>query len=327
MPYVSTLAPHDEELARRLVGFVPDEVFDIHAHAYHPEHFAPGAWSWEDAPVPFGCAEHRQALQRYLPTRTLHGLYFGLPHPSANHPAINHWVAEQVTAHGTELSRSLLLASPSDDREAVAQALRSGRFAGIKVYHCYADRERTVDATIEEYAPDWMWELLHETQGILMLHLVRDDALTDPANQQSLHRLCRTYSQAQVILAHVGRSFNYRHAREGLSAIAGIDNIVVDTSAITETEAFAAALRVLGPQRVLWGSDYAISETRGRCVTTGKGFFWLSPECLTAPADAALTLVGIESLLCLQEACEDAGLVTSDLEDIFRRNARRVLGL
>ena len=37
------------------------------------------------------------------------------------------------------------------------------------------------------------------------------------------------------------------------------------------------------------------------------------------------TLIGIESLLCLREACEDAGLTAGDLEDIFRRNALRVL--
>lgn len=177
MQYVTQLSSSDEALARKLKGFVPDEVFDIHAHAYHPKHFSPGAWPLQNAPVPLSCAEHCLALQRYLPTTTLHGLYFGLPHPSADRPAINSWVADEVQQHATSSSRSLMLAAPDDDREAVAQALRSGRFCGIKVYHCYASREDTMNSRVEEYAPEWMWEILHETQGVLMLHIVRDEAL------------------------------------------------------------------------------------------------------------------------------------------------------
>ncbi|MBI2498243.1 MAG: aminotransferase class III-fold pyridoxal phosphate-dependent enzyme [Opitutae bacterium] len=38
-----------------------------------------------------------------------------------------------------------------------------------------------------------------------------------------------------------------------------------------------------------------------------------------------MTLVGIESLLSLREACEDTGLTRSDIEDIFLHNAQRTL--
>jgi glutamate-1-semialdehyde 2,1-aminomutase len=186
-----------------------------------------------------------------------------------------------------------------------------------------------MNAQIDEFAPDWMWELLHEVQGVLMLHIVRDDAIDDPGNQRTLRRLCRAYPRARLILAHVARSFNYRHARRGLHVLADLDNAVVDTSAVGEAGAYRAALTILGPQRVLWGSDFAVSEMRGRCVAIGSRFFWLHREVLQpehqAPAQIGLTLVGIESLLCLREACEDAGLTQSDLEDLFLRNALRTL--
>jgi|GEM_PF-4964689 len=38
-----------------------------------------------------------------------------------------------------------------------------------------------------------------------------------------------------------------------------------------------------------------------------------------------MTLVGIESLLCLREACEDKGLTGSDVEAIFLKNALHIL--
>lgn len=330
MKYVTQLSPRDRQIAAaRLAGFIPDEVYDIHVHPYDAGHFAPGTWTLLAEQPWLGCREHRAALQRYMPVKTIHGLYFGMPHKTADRPALNDWVADEVKAHGTPLSRGLMLVSPADDPAMVADALRSGRFCGIKVYHCYASRPDTMQARLEEYAPDWMWEILHEVRGVLLLHLVRDGAIEDPSNQQEVRRLCRTYPNMRLILAHVARSFNYRNARRGLHTMADLDNVVVDTSAVCESEAFRAALKVLGPRRVLWGSDFAVSEVRGRCVSTGELFFWLHPELVrpdyAAPTNSDMTLIGIESLLCLREAAEDTGLTQGDLNDVFCGNARRLL--
>ena len=330
MKFVTTLTSRDQQIAaQRLAGFIPDEVYDIHVHPYKAEHFAPGTWaSLSEQPLQ-GCREHRAALQRYMPVKTMHGLYFGMPHKTADRPALNDWLADEVKANGTPLSRGLMLVSSADDPAMVAAALRSGRFCGIKVYHCYANRPDTMHAKLAEYAPDWMWEILHEVRGVLLLHLVRDGAIEDPSNQQEVRRLCRAYPNMRLILAHIARSFNYRNARRGLHTVADLDNVVVDTSAVCESEAFRAALKVLGPRRVLWGSDFAVCEIRGRCVSTGDLFFWLHPELLrtdySAPTNNDMTLVGIESLLCLREACEDTGLTRGDIDDLFCGNAKRLL--
>ena len=330
MKVETTLNAHDEAvIASGLQKFFPAEVYDIHAHPINPGHYPKGECDFLADQRAVGCVEHRAALMRYFPVKTLHGLYFGMPQKNANRSAVNGWIAEEVRSHGTSLSRALMLVSPEDDPVCVADELRSGRFCGLKVYHCYAKGADTSQAQIEEYAPDWMWELVHEIRGVLMLHIMRDRAIDDPGNQRSLRRLCGAYPQARVILAHVARSFNYRNARRGLHAIANLANAVVDTSAIGEADSFRTALSVLGPKRVLWGSDFVVSEFRGRCVTTGAHFYWLHPQGLLSEnlkaTRSTMTLVGIESLLCLREACEDAGLVPADLEDIFLRNALRTL--
>ncbi len=332
MNYVTQLTPRDLEFAEKLAGFLPAEVFDIHAHPFRAADFAPDAFAFLKDQTELGCREHRWDTLRYMSAMgatQLHGLYFGLPHRSANRAAINDWLAAEVQAHGTPLSRGLMLVSPGDNPAVVADALRSGKFVGLKVYHLYSGRETTMQARIEEYAPDWMWELLHEVRGVLMLHIVRDGAIEDPENQQSLRRLCRAYPNAKVVLAHIARSFSYRNARAGLHTVADLDNAVVDTSAVCEAEAFRCALEVLGPQRVLWGSDFSVSEVRGRCVTTGQLFFWLHPELIRpeyrSPTANDMTLIGLESLTALREACTDSGLTRGDIDDVFRRNALRVL--
>ena len=123
-----------------------------------------------------------------------------------------------------------------------------------------------------------MWELCHDIDGILMLHIMRAGGITDPHNVETLRRLCRRFPRCRLVLAHVARSFNYRHARDGLHAVADLHNVVVDTSAVTHAGAFRAALTILGPQRVLWGSDYMVSEFRGACFSHGDGFTWVYSE-------------------------------------------------
>jgi glutamate-1-semialdehyde 2,1-aminomutase len=330
MNYNTVLTATDQMLsASGLSGFLPEEIYDIHTHPYNASHFAPDTFSFLKNAGVLGCEKHRNALLQYMPVKTIHGLYFGMPHQNDDRPEMNRWVAAEVKEHGTDLSRSLLVASPYDDPEKIASDLRSGLFCGIKVYHCYATRPDTMNASLPEYAPEWMWELLHEIKGVLLLHIVRDGAMDDTDNQREVRRLCRNYPNVKLILAHVARSFNYRNARSGLYSIVDLDNVVIDTSAVTESESFAAALKILGPKRVLWGSDFPVSELRGRCVTTGGYFYWLHPELIdpkhSSPTKNEMTLVGIESLLTLREACDDAGLTQKDVKDIFFNNALRLL--
>ena len=329
MRYEKVITERDLALAGNLRDFVPAEIFDIHTHPFHPPHFASDAYSFLKDAGTLGCVAHRTALARYMPTREIHGLYFGMPHRGADRVAMNVWVSAEVKANGTKLSRALKVVSPLDDPQQIATELRNGLFCGLKVYHVYSSREDSMNASITEYAPEWMWEILHETEGVMMLHIVRELAITDPDNQRELRRLSRAYPRMKLILAHVARSFNYRHARNGLHVLSDLDNVVVDTSAVCETESYRAALKALGPRRVLWGSDFSVSEMRGRCVTTGSDFFWLHPEVIHPDHHPAtsheMTLVGLESLLCLQEACEDSGLTKGDIENIFLHNALGLL--
>ena len=312
-----------------LADFVPEEIYDIHVHPYNAAHFLPGAWPFLNEVGLLGCAQHRSGLQQYMPAITIHGLYFGMPQRSAARLEMNRWVSDEVVKNGSPLSRCLMVVSPDDDQNEVAENLRTGLFIGLKLYHCYAPRHDTMNASLTEYAPEWMWEVLDETKGVLLLHIVRDGAMDDADNQKEIRRLCRAYPHVRLILAHVARSFNYRNARSGLYSLVDLDNVVIDTSAVTESESFAAALKILGPKRVLWGSDFPVSEARGRCVTTGGYFYWVHPEEITSERKPAttteMTLIGIESLLTLREACDDAGMTRSDMQDIFMNNAVRLL--
>ena len=68
---------------------------------------------------------------------------------------------------------------------------------------------------------------------------------------------------------------------------------------------------------------------RSRCVNLADGFLWLDeirPD-FGRSKFARPTLLGLESLLALKQACRNQNLTDSDIEEIFCLGARRMLGI
>lgn len=334
MFFAENIDSRDDALLDSLKSFLPTSIYDIHAHLHDSRFYSADAWPMLTGVSPLGCEQHRASIHRILrrtgQTATVCGLYFPLPHAGANRSSVNTWLTEEVQSSGGTASRSLVLAAPADGADALAKQLKIPGVCGFKVYHCYASSRPSTEAIIEEYAPDWMWELLDDVGGVLMLHVVRDAAMADEANQRSLTRLCKRFPRVHVILAHVARSFNQHHARAGLRAVAPLNNVVVDTSVICDASTFSDAIEILGIDRILWGSDFPVSDFRGRCVTVGNGFHWMYAESderiPTDGFESLASLIGLESLVALHNACDRAALSSDDLELLFNSNARRVLG-
>jgi glutamate-1-semialdehyde 2,1-aminomutase len=111
----------------------------------------------------------------------------------------------------------------------------------------------------------------------------------------------------------------------------GIPNVWFDTAAVTDSGAFEAIIRTMGHDRLLYGSDYFISHLRGRAIGIGDSFVWLYEHSLDWSqyeyARVSPTLVGLESLRSLKLAALHLRLNDTQIEDVFYRNARRMLGL
>jgi glutamate-1-semialdehyde 2,1-aminomutase len=260
------------------------------------------------------------------------GLFFGLPSsPRVDAPATNAFVDAEVARRGSA-SRGLMLVRPNDDPAAVEAALdrAAGRLVGFKVYHTFARRTDTPNAELHEYLPRWMWEIADRRGLVIMLHIVRPRALADASNQAALGEALRAFAGARLVLAHAGRGFCADHTVDGIDALRGLENVFFDTSAICEPGAFEAIVRHFGVGRLLFGTDFPISNFRGRCTSVGDGFFWLyehNVDWAGSSWTGAPTLVGIDSLLGLRQACRQLGLRDADVERIFCTNARDLLGL
>jgi glutamate-1-semialdehyde 2,1-aminomutase len=335
MPAIASVAEADLSLFRReLDGFVPDRIFDAHAHLWARAHVPQGSNPVFEsiAQEVVGLEEYRRFMAAMLPGREIAG---GLFIPGAvgaqggDLIAENELVAREVAADGR--CRGALLIAPEMDDETVRAEVRRLRPAALKCYHLRSKSQPTWDAEIPMYLPEAQVQVAHEEGLCIVLHMVRSRALADPSNQSWIRCYCERFPKMKLILAHAGRGFNPYHTIEGIGMLRDLPNLWCDMSAVTEVGACEAIIRALGHGRLLYGSDFPVSHLRGRCVSVGDGFVWLYEETLNWETvsfqPVQPTLVGLESLRALKQAAWHCHLSDRQVEDIFYNNAVHLLGV
>ncbi|MDE0328188.1 MAG: amidohydrolase family protein [Anaerolineaceae bacterium] len=221
-----------------------------------------------------------------------------------------------------------MIIAPDMTAKTIYQTVKTEGFVGLKCYHTMATGcERTWTAPIETYLPEPQVAVAGELGLAITLHLVRERALADPLNQATIRRYCERYPDMRLLLAHAGRGFNPWHTIEGIHSLRGLDNVFFDTSAVTEAGAFEAVMDVMGHERLLYGSDFPVSHSRGRCVAIGDSFHWIYADQINLTekhAELRPVLVGLESLRALRLVCWRMRLRDGQVEDIFYNNAKQL---
>jgi predicted TIM-barrel fold metal-dependent hydrolase len=322
-----------EFVARHVEPYLPDRVFDAHAHLFSQNHYPAGGvpTHLQGAPVDLGIDRYREYSEWLHPNgRTKGGLFFGLAF-QGDRTANDNFVADEVRK-GQEAgfaARGQMLIAPEMDAEFVrAEVYRQG-FVGLKPYHLMAKTAGpTFLAPIEEYLSEEHVRIAHEEGLTITLHMVRDRALADPVNQATIRRYCTEYPNMRLILAHAARGFNPWHTIEGIHSLQGLENVWCDTSAVTEAGAFEVIVETLGHEKLLYGTDFHVSHLRGRCVAIGDSFHWLyADEMNLGEKHTTLrpVLIGLESLRSVILAMHRLKLSDAQIEDIFYGNAARLL--
>lgn len=318
----------DTHIAQEVSALLPSRLFDIHAHLYRADHMgcrAPALVA--DGPPEVDVNVWRSSLSNLIGHSHLEGGLF-LPYPVKGvDPAPgNEYILSQVDP---SLSRyGLVVVSPTSREDEFVRLLANPGVRGFKPYHVFARIPQTFDATLEQFIPEWAWRVAHDKRLIILIHLVRSGALADCENQRALRAFCTTYPAARVILAHAARGFHAPNTIKGLESVRDLKNVWFDTSAVCEAEPLMALIKELGPERLMWGSDFPVSQQRGKCVTVGDAFSWICPERIDVDPSAPAchpTLVGLESLRALTTAARLLDLSTDQLEGIFFHNALNLL--
>ena len=318
-----------EFFEKEVASFIPDEIFDAHAHWYDISHLQTNSEK-EDSFVDSGVGYNKMksSLDQWMGgARDHNGLYFPFPVKHLDCSKANRFLHKEIGKRPQ--SRALMMIRPNDDPDEVETKIREKGFAGFKVYHVFANRKDTLFAEQGEFLPDWAWEIANRHGLWITMHMVLPKALSDPANTKYIRQKCLRYPNARLVLAHAARGFNGNHTADAVHLIKDLDNVFFDSSAVCEPTSFEAIIRATGTTRLMYGSDFPVSQMRGKAVSVGDGFMWLYSNNVKWDGwqHGHPNLVGIESLLALKQACRNLCLKDIDLERIFSINAKQLLGV
>ena len=322
--------------------FVPQRVFDAHAHYY--------CWEFNTDPAketgPFaelvkkGFQDSNRARlaavdAALLPGRQMQRLAFGCPFwtagppflPACDFEASNRFTAEQVRQEPG--SAALMVVHPSMSRHYLEEQIRTQGFLGFKPYRFYATSGDTVECRITDFLPEEQIDVAHRHGLIIMLHLSKRDGIADRWNIEDLRRLSAEYPAARWILAHCGRSYSAWAIDRAAKRLRGLPNVWYDVSSVCESDAIAALLAGVGPERVMYGSDYLpVGADRGKYIAFGYAWSFLSEENHSlnlSHCNPRMTFVLYEQLRAMRRATQRLGLTRVQIEDIFYNTAARLV--
>lgn len=319
----------DTEIINSLQSFLPDKVFDIHAHIYRVADLGDQAELYTKGPGEATVEVWHENVGKIVGQSRLSGGLFVPPPPSSSEyiDKANAFVIGQLEK--IPEAKGLILISPDWNKDKLAEHLKNKQIAGIKPFSTFSSYIPSWQAPLNTYLPEWAWEMADKYGLVMLVHLVKNKALADPENYNEIISMCTKYPNAKLLLDHAARGFHAPNTAEGVTKIKGLDNIWFDFSCVCEPTAIISILNEFGPKKLLWGSDFPLSQLRGKAVTVGDGFFWLSPGNVNWESYGELcnpTLIGVESLRAAKEAFNIFGLNKKDISDIFYDNALQLIG-
>ena len=251
--------------------WLPKRIFDAHTHVNEPE-FRIEEVSEEkrrqywvnEVSQPIGAAAAQRCQEIVFPGREFSCLAFG-------HPSFEYDIEGSNAALQAECVRRgwyrLAVVRPAWSPERVAQELDQPRVLGVKVYyglisHDPSTRDKHLEASIFDFLPHHQLELLNERRCWVTLHVPKADRLGHPANIAEIRQIRRQYPNVLLVIAHFGRSYTLPHAEESLPQLADDEGLYFDNSAVLNPDVHRLALEILGPERILYGTDNPIFYMR-----------------------------------------------------------------
>lgn len=239
------------------------------------------------------------------------------------HATINEHLHSDLPAR--DLFIAFGLASSTSD---IHRLLSRGGVSALKMYFHSVDPPLR---TVREVFPDPVLEAAQAARVPIILHL----PTSLPCGLKEVRDVALRYPLLTIILAHLGGHGGQMLTPEvsaAFLAIAELPRVFMDTAFIFDCDLVNAALRALGPNRILFGSDEPLSLIRATAYEHPKlgprlyapGYHW-STEDGPPPevTNRARTLLHIQILEAIINAVDGDQHI---LQAIFCDNAFRLFG-
>lgn len=311
------------EIKKIINDFLPNKIFDVHMHLYHKDYMVGESETYT-------LENYYKDLSKTIGDREI--VANVIPYPSKKVVMVSddrvlnftdEFLYGELNKNPNNVGEILVL--PNDTEESITARIKGEQICGFKPYHLLNGASDTTQLDIEEYLPESAFSLANKLGKVITLHLVKDKALSDEKNLNYIITMAKKYKNAKLILAHAARGFASWTTVESVDKIKELDNVWYDLSAVCESPAIFEIIKKCGTSRVMWGSDYPISNIVGKAISLADKFYWIDKNSNPEIAkEIEMISVFEENILAVRQASNMLDLTKKDIEDIFYNNAKRL---
>ncbi len=310
---------------------LPPVVLDFHAHAWSCDDWKLNPWEADAPGAKYMVTDEQYPADQLLtdgrrcfPDNEYSAVVFGHPTPTADWQKDCAFIADAGKRKGLY---PFMLAGKnfSPPREQMLQTIDEGNFLGFKVLLDWFGDDYG-DVRIQDMLGETEMTIANERKMVILLHVPRSERLADPEIQSGVQWLAKECPDASIVLAHCGRCYLPAEMRRAIGGITDLPNVYMDTSMVMEAGTIQIAMGEIGPQRLLYGSDFPVAAMRGRRVRVMD--HWVDVVLDGYPDSAyrvksdgiRATFMAVEIAVAIRDAAVLAGISDGDLRNIFHDN-------
>ncbi len=330
--------PKDIEFYEQyLKSRLPQKILDVHTHINLQEHLKDIPQSRIDSDWAFqtGMQMTTEDAQHYIslmfPDIDYRMASFPLPIKEGDMVANNQYIQKSIQQKNIEYG--LMCIKPQWSVEYIEEQLKTNGFVGVKPYPDMLSGVKGADISIFDFFPKEHIELVEKLNKCVVMHLPRAGRMPDPDNIRELREIRQRYPKLKMIIAHFGRCFMLPYFKSAIEALGeDIHSFWFDTAAVLNPQVFEAAMDVLDPDKILYGSDQPIFLWHGKRRWTDEKYFNLCREDFPwnkheegFEAEKDYTFFVYEQMNNILNALEKTGMGDGVKCGIFGGNAKKLL--
>ena len=324
-----------------MADWLPMKIFDAHTHINDPRHRlvkptqAMRQQYWvNEVSEPIHADDAKRCYATVFPDREFSCLAFGMPSLDYDLQASNTSLQQATVQKGWY---SLAVIRPQWSAQTLCDLLDKEHVVGVKVYYSLISqdtnsRDKHLEDSIYEFLPHHQLEVLNEYKSWVTLHVPKTDRLGHPDNIREILEIHARYPDIKLVIAHFGRCYTLEHAQEALPKLSDMPGIYFDNSAVLNPQVHRYAMELLGPNRILYGTDNPIFYMRGRrqwhkrTYTNRTNYpFYFNTDRESPEIEAHYTLYMYEALRAIKSAAQDLNLSREEIALLFCGNAQKLI--
>ncbi len=319
---------------KHIAPVLPTKILDFHTHIWRSDQWLENISDTTGAS--YMVTERDYTAEQlitngdnHFPYKIYHALTFGQPTPAVNITATNDYVAASVMAE-KRLFPLLVAGNSSVKIDEIKMRLDSQGFLGYKVFlNWFGNNYGHI--CIDDMLNSTEMEIANERRLIVLLHVPGAKRLADEKIQAGVKKLSVQYPNAKIVLAHCGRCYHPLEINSAVRAVCDLENVYMDSSMVMEPYVISTVIRALGPERLLFATDYPVAAMIGKRVNIMD--HWV--DVVTAGYPESEYRVGSDNFGAIPMAQEialsiilgadTAGISSTQLNGIFYDNGMKLI--